>query len=363
MRRPYHHRFFVPKELVEHSTFLDKGSGMIDPKSMTTCDQMKAWFYDGRSPYPHSFFGEIQMRTSLSLILSHVLIRHHRSDYDSIHGGLQLSSTNLCGTFFKGCCSRYFCLTFAAARLMKLINIAQLSSFLICASSDFFVFNRLSVLLGYFIASQYITSRETTFISLDRSAGVCEEVPLSVTGTYSVDSNGHWIGNSLYNPSDAYYSFEMSNFIKKVAQYESIISDQKVSFAALGAVGKLNDLATNLLYWVGWSQIVNDGNSTQRWQLTGDARVLFDRQNYLGAMGNSMADCIAPSLVTYNAATGKFLMTYSKTAFVTTGSCNNIVTPAMLSYDAAANGDTLTMKWDGTSLIIARAVNEGVSHM
>ena len=221
--------------------------------------------------------------------------------------------------------------------------------------------NFLAVLLGYFIGSQYVSTRATTFISLDQSAGECSEVPLSVTGVHSLDSSGHWIGNTLYNPSTAFYSFDMSNFLKNTAAYRTIIADQKAIFAMVGMVGKANNLAVNLLYWATWAQIVNDGNSTQRWQLTGDAKVMFDRQNYLGAMGNSKADCSASSLVTYNAATGKFLMVYSKSLFSGTGSCNNILTPNALGYDSASNGDILTMRWDGVSLVVATAVNKEVS--
>lgn len=216
-------------------------------------------------------------------------------------------------------------------------------------------------MLGYFIGSQYVTARGTTFISLDQSAGVCSEVPLSITGVHSLDSSGYWIGNTLYNPSSAFYSFDMSNFLKNTAAFRTIIADQKAIFALVGMVGKANNLAVNLLYWATWAQIVNDGNSTQRWQLTGDAKVMFDRQNYLGAMGNSKADCSASSLVTYNAATGKFLMVYSKSLFSGTGSCNNILTPNALGYDSASNGDILTMRWDGVSLVVATAVNKEVS--
>ena len=216
-------------------------------------------------------------------------------------------------------------------------------------------------MLGYFIGSQYVIARATTFISLDQSAGDCSEVPLSITGVHSLDSSGHWIGNTLYNPSSAYYSFDMSNFLKNTASYKSIIADQKAIFATIGSISKANNLAINLLYWVTWSKIINDGNATQRWELTGDAKVMFDRQNYLGAMGNSKADCIASSLVSYNAATGKFLMTYSEASFSTIGSCNHIITPKLLGYEPAANGDILTMKWDGVSLIMAAAVNKGVS--
>lgn len=202
--------------------------------------------------------------------------------------------------------------------------------------------------------------RATSFISLSESAGDCAEVPLSITSVYSLDRSGHWLGNSLYNPSSAYYTFDMSNFLKNTADYKTIIAAQKDLFYQLSTIAKTNEIANNLLYWVTWSQVVNDGNSTQKWTFTGDAKVLLDRMNYVGAMGSYGGDCVAESTVTYNAATGKFLMSYSHSTYVSTSSCNSIVAPTTVGYEAAANGDTFTMRWDGVSLVTAKSVNAGV---
>ena len=47
-KRRLHRKFFIPAELVEHSAFLDKGSGIIDVENLTFCDRLKAWLRDGR---------------------------------------------------------------------------------------------------------------------------------------------------------------------------------------------------------------------------------------------------------------------------------------------------------------------------
>lgn len=223
--------------------------------------------------------------------------------------------------------------------------------------------NFLAALFVYFITTQYISTRATTFISLDVTAGDCKEVPLSVTGVYTMDVNGNWLGSTLYNPSAAYYSFSMSNFLKTSLQYEDIINYQKSVFASMGKIGIVNELADNLLYWTSWSQVVDDNNAKQRWQMSGDAKVVFDRQNYLGAMGNQLADCIVQSSVAYNAATGKFVMTYSHKEFLSSGSCFEIISPESIGYDSTANGDTLTMEWDGVALVTAQSVNKQVSYI
>ena len=47
-KRHPHRNLFIPAELIEHSAFLDKGSGIIDVENLTFCDRLKAWLRDGR---------------------------------------------------------------------------------------------------------------------------------------------------------------------------------------------------------------------------------------------------------------------------------------------------------------------------
>jgi hypothetical protein len=100
-----------------------------------------------------------------------------------------------------------------------------------------FIIRSMAIFLfAYFIVSQYISTLNTTFISLDSTAGTCVEVPASITGSYLLDINGRWLGNSLYNPSSAYYKFEVYNFEQKTAAYQEVIAQQKVAFSALGDI-------------------------------------------------------------------------------------------------------------------------------
>jgi hypothetical protein len=224
-----------------------------------------------------------------------------------------------------------------------------------------FIINIVALfLILFFIVSQYVSISETTFISLDAGAGVCDEVPLSVTGSYSLDLNGRWLGNSLYNPSSAYYEFTMFNFVEETAAYKILIGQQKVAFSTIGEVGVKQDLAENILYWASWAQVISDANTTSRWQFTGDTRVILDRPNYLGAMGNKISDCPIRSTVAYNAATGKFVLSYSYSLFASKIECYAISNAEVFGYDSTANGDNLSIRWDGTSLILAAAVNKDI---
>ena len=218
------------------------------------------------------------------------------------------------------------------------------------------------MLFAYFIGSQFATTRSTSFISLDRKAGECDEVPISVTGSFNLDSNGFWSGDSQYNPNAAMYSFDAHNFQKDTKGYHSVIDQQRLSFANLGRVGKLHNIAYNLLYWVGWSEITTTGNSTQRWQLTGDAKVVLDRQYILGSLSNKKSDCSATATVVYSPGTGKYVMTYQSTNFKASPECGNVTQLIQPPYaNLKGNTDVIDLKWDGVSHLVAAAVNEGVS--
>lgn len=46
--------------------------------------------------------------------------------------------------------------------------------------------------VGYFFITSYISGRTDTFISLQKDAGDCKEVPFTLNGDFLVDSSGHW---------------------------------------------------------------------------------------------------------------------------------------------------------------------------
>ena len=50
------------------------------------------------------------------------------------------------------------------------------------------------------------------YISLDSNDGICETVPIPVTGTYHADANGNWEGTADFKYFQAPYAFFYNNF-------------------------------------------------------------------------------------------------------------------------------------------------------
>ena len=221
----------------------------------------------------------------------------------------------------------------------------------------------MEVLFAYFIISEYIAARATSFISLDVKAGICREVPVAVSGLYSLDTSGYWSGDESYDPSSAIYSFRMNDFLKSTEEYRTYISEQKLIFKDLGAKIKTVDFAQSLLHWMSWSHVTKDGTSTHSWQLTGDAKVVFDRPDHDGYVSGIRADCDISPATTYNPSTGKFKITYPFKKYNESSRCISTISPASLGFDSNSDAHTFDIKWDAVSHTTASAINSGVSSL
>ena len=155
----------------------------------------------------------------------------------------------------------------------------------------------------------------------------------------------------------------MSNFLHSNDEYSNFMASMRQTVSMdLASKSKSQDLSQNLLNWMTWASFVDEGTVTQRWQLTGDPKVANSRDNYIGTISNADNDCHEPSTVTYDRSTGRFKLTFSYKAYNTDSSCKGILNPIDMGYDKIANGDNLSLNWDGVSLTLARAVNKGVSN-
>lgn len=214
--------------------------------------------------------------------------------------------------------------------------------------------------MGLFIILQYYTTKATTYISLDQASGNCNLLSLPANGVFNLDSNGYWSSNPLYNPSAGMYSLTVKNLQESNISYGLILEKQKAIFKDISVKMMKQDMADNLLYWLTWFQIDRDGDSSRRWQLTGDAKKVFERKYYIGTVSNRFAHCNSRSVVSYNPGTGKIRLVYSYADYSANYFCREVVTPGYLAYDPI-DYDVLSVSWDATSLLVAASVNKEVS--
>jgi hypothetical protein len=137
-------------------------------------------------------------------------------------------------------------------------------------------FFSITILFGFLIwGYQQATNR--TFISLHESDGICDEIPLSVTGTYRADVNGYWEGATEFRAPVAPYYLSLIDFRADTKTYRSLMQKVHSQLSELGDAAKKQDLMTNLLYWMMWSYVLPYSKSTNYFLMTGHPNQVFDR--------------------------------------------------------------------------------------
>lgn len=134
----------------------------------------------------------------------------------------------------------------------------------------------LSILFGFLIWG-YRQATHRTFISLHKSDGICDEIPVSVTGTYRADDNGNWEGSTEFRAPIAPYYLSLIDFRADTKTYRSLMGDVYEQLLLMGEAAKKQDLVTNLLYWMMWSYILPYSKSTNYFLMTGDPTQVFNR--------------------------------------------------------------------------------------
>ena len=178
----------------------------------------------------------------------------------------------------------------------------------------------------------YTNNIGAQFLSLDgnSSSQVCYEVPIAVTGKYQMDSPGYWSGSTAYNPSRAVYSFEMNSFKHTTAEYVAIMTNLQSRVSAMASSATSRTFTQNLEYWMSWAQVIDDGNYSMRFQLSGSVPSVFDSKGKQAILSNSRFDCRAIPVLKYNQWSGQLDITYSYEKYQAETHCTSISTPVNL---------------------------------
>jgi hypothetical protein len=110
----------------------------------------------------------------------------------------------------------------------------------------------LIALTIYFIYIAYIDARTSSFVSLDPEAGVCKEdhssdtcceVPQSITGTFSADSNGRWNTQSGFSFTKSSYKVTALGLEYTTDEWSRLIKKVTNQLSEIGKKGQFRDFA------------------------------------------------------------------------------------------------------------------------
>lgn len=150
-------------------------------------------------------------------------------------------------------------------------------------------------LLIYFVVSSYNDGVSKSFISLDKTAGVCKddksatvccEVPQTITGTYLADTKGLWSTQNGFSYINNNYAITVAGLEYTNAQWEHVMKNITEQLSAIGQKGENRDLAWNMIAWSSFTA-QNLERGFLQFYATGSASVTFDKP--IGAYGVASA--------------------------------------------------------------------------
>jgi len=137
-----------------------------------------------------------------------------------------------------------------------------------------------------FFAVSFIDTRQDTFVSLSKSAGICQEVAKPVTGTFLASRSGSWegaAGPNQFRFSDTTYRFKFTDLLADKKQFDSLISND-FSIDEIGLSMESQDVAYNLLVWMQYRKIVLVNNKVQIFDFVSSPSEVFSRNYILGGV-------------------------------------------------------------------------------
>jgi hypothetical protein len=227
----------------------------------------------------------------------------------------------------------------------------------------------------YFVVQNYNISLNQAFISLDSSSGICESVPISITGTFLADNQGNWIGSPEFTYSSALYSLSFNNFeVQSYSQYQQMMSSFYNTLQVIGKIAEYQDLPANLIFWTAFQRYYSVEYPTatnfssigfgqlQTLQMTGSPSDMFDLTYQQGTIGSQRGFCNLETASTaagtyFDQANAAMVLAYSHSQYAASSICKSASAASSLGYISTFDGDLFSVKLDVRSFMTAMSVN------
>mmetsp|Transcript_17910 Transcript_17910/g.33677 ORF Transcript_17910/g.33677 Transcript_17910/m.33677 type:complete len:755 (-) Transcript_17910:313-2577(-) len=238
------------------------------------------------------------------------------------------------------------------------------------------VYLSLAGVFIWLVYSSYVSLRGDKYLSLNSDDGVCNEVPLEVTGTYLADRNGYWEGDRHFEYSSALYSFQFNRLETNAAEFTRVIDAALEHLAYFNRIMEKNNLALTILYWTTWtlvsSSVTNVVNgtedqsfiadeSTHYFYLTGSISTVFNQANsHASSLNNVNGTCEVLTMARYDKAASQYRLTFDAIPYLANEHCMNVLDLQAAGYSEAAGLPEFDIIFDINTVLTCVSVNVGV---
>ena len=263
----------------------------------------------------------------------------------------------------------------------NVVDISILPSFWIIFSI-FFKSLVILAIFAYFFQDIYRKGITNAFVSLDKSSGVCEEIPQSLNGIYKADARGNWETSSdfMYQLNNFYVNLKGLSYTQ--SRWSEIMKIIETEVIAMGTKTSTRDLAYNVVALASYAAYYNSkesglGLSTSEGNLffysSAEPSILFSGYpssvtwtSDQGVCQNTYDTSSNPKKVnneiSYDktTATVKIYTTWDTSYQTYTRPCSGIIYPQMLGTPDPDNDEYTYLEIDMNSVSTALAVNMGI---
>ena len=223
-------------------------------------------------------------------------------------------------------------------------------------------------LFATFFYQGYMDSVTQKFLTLQASAGICNQVLKPLTGSFYGDSNGNWEGSADFSYVNVLYKFTLQNMKATPDWFRDGISCLEINpdgyvpmeYVMKNVYGQLattQNLAQNLLVWFTLSIYSNVGGSIQIFEMAGHPHDVYSQQMHSGGVGDYHSDCTAPSLTNFDQGSSKLTLRYNYNEFINNNNCSRLFDPILFGYSSLYHGNEFSIQFDVRSLVVAAGIN------
>jgi len=162
------------------------------------------------------------------------------------------------------------------------------------------------IVFVYFCYQSYIIQVKAVFLALDKTSGICNEVPKSFSGTFYASDTGAWQGTDNYKANEGLYRFQFANLLVTGDEFADLLQEFNDKYIKpLGKLAKSSPSQYNLLNLMYYSAKIQRRDYIQKLDFIIDPPIIFAGRTFMGLLNKKLLYTGMPDRIDYDKKTGR----------------------------------------------------------
>eukprot|EP01034_Spumella_vulgaris_P032909 gene32909-biopygen28043 len=151
-------------------------------------------------------------------------------------------------------------------------------------------------------------------------------MPISYSGLFEATVNGFWEGHSKFRYNLATYSFSLTAYSATAEVFSYDMWEIFKGLEKWGKIAETQTLGDNLLLWMSLVFVANS-SSAQRFVMTGNPMIIFDREYTDAVVSSVKGNCNVSSTTSFEPISGQMTISWVYKDFVAEPLCYGAMQP------------------------------------